>query len=223
MSQIKSFKEFLKSRSVTFVDIDETLFRTFAKIKVIKNGKIVASLNNTEFNTYQLEDGESFDFGEFRNSELFKRTSIPIQTTISLLNRIQRSAKQRNSPIYLLTARADFDNKDSLLDFLKTHNIDVGHHRDGKVHIIRAGNISSGKGSAVNKKIMIHKIMQMGNFNYVVLVDDDLSNLNAFLSVPYELSKKTILSSGGKIIFHAIIVDHGNMKDYRKEVISINK
>lgn len=217
---IKSFKDYLKSRSVTFVDIDETLFNTFAKIKVVKNNKTVRSLTNTEFNTYELQDGESFDFGEFRNAELFQKTSVPISVTIELLNRIQKTAKSRNSSIYLLTARADFDNKEGFLNTLRKYKIDVGHYRDNKIHVIRAGNISSGKGSAINKKIVIKKIIEQSNYNYVVLVDDDVSNLNAFLSISNEIDKDTIIRSGGSITLQAVVVDQGIMKNYRNVSVS---
>lgn len=217
---IKSFKDYLKSRSVTFVDIDETLFNTFAKIKVVKNNKTIKNLTNTEFNTYELQDGESFDFGEFRNAELFQKTSVPISVTIELLNRIQKTAKSRNSSIYLLTARSDFDNKEGFLNTLRKYKIDVGHIRDSKIHVIRAGNISSGKGSAINKKIVIKKIIEQSNYNYVVLVDDDVSNLNAFLSISDEIDKDTIIRSGGSITLHAVMVDHGIMKNYRNVSVS---
>ena len=52
-----------KNLGLTIFDIDDTLFRTTAQIKVVKDGKFIRSLNNQEFNTYQLKTGESFDFG----------------------------------------------------------------------------------------------------------------------------------------------------------------
>ena len=60
---------------LTIFDIDDTLFRTTAQIKVVKDGREIRSLNNQEFNTYKLQDGESFDFGEFRNAEKFNKES----------------------------------------------------------------------------------------------------------------------------------------------------
>ena len=55
---------------ITFIDIDETIFKTFATIKVLKHGQVIKKLTNQEFNTYELQDAESFDFGEFRNAEM---------------------------------------------------------------------------------------------------------------------------------------------------------
>jgi FMN phosphatase YigB (HAD superfamily) len=65
-------KEFIKakpSRILTIFDIDDTLFHTTAKIKVVKDGEVVRTLTNQEFNNYELQDGEDYDFGEFRNAE----------------------------------------------------------------------------------------------------------------------------------------------------------
>jgi len=101
---------------LTIFDIDDTLFRTTAQIKVVKDGKVVRSLNNQQFNTYQLQPGESFDFGEFRNAEKFNRESIPIKPMIAKLKAIIDNAG--NSKVIMLTARSDFDNKELFLDYI---------------------------------------------------------------------------------------------------------
>ena len=51
---MKSFKTFLEEAAgvgLTVFDIDETLFHTRAKIKVVKDGKTVKLLTNREFNS----------------------------------------------------------------------------------------------------------------------------------------------------------------------------
>jgi hypothetical protein len=37
---------------ITFIDLDETLFRTYAKVNVVKEGKVIKKLSNKEFNEY---------------------------------------------------------------------------------------------------------------------------------------------------------------------------
>lgn len=37
---------------ITFVDLDETLFNTFAKIKVLQGKKVIKTLTNAEYNKY---------------------------------------------------------------------------------------------------------------------------------------------------------------------------
>ena len=80
-------------KGITFIDIDETIFRTFAMIYVLDKGtkEVVKKLNNQEFNTYKLKDNEEFQFNEFRDADLFNKTSIPIPQTIK---RIKQQFKQ---------------------------------------------------------------------------------------------------------------------------------
>ncbi len=53
--------DFIKDKPkgiLTIFDIDDTLFHTTAKINVVKDGEVVRSLTNQEFNNYELQDGE---------------------------------------------------------------------------------------------------------------------------------------------------------------------
>ena len=58
---MKSFNEFIIERAgvgLTIFDIDETMFVTKAKVKVIKDGKTIKSLDNKQFNKYKLNKDE---------------------------------------------------------------------------------------------------------------------------------------------------------------------
>ncbi|HYC28689.1 MAG TPA: Dyp-type peroxidase, partial [Chitinophagaceae bacterium] len=92
---------------ITFVDIDETVFRTFAMVKVLKDGKLMHVLSNQEFNEYKLQPGESFDFGEFKDAEQFLKTSEPIGPVIRKIKQILNIINTRSdgSRIVFLTAR----------------------------------------------------------------------------------------------------------------------
>jgi len=81
---MKKFSEFKSDArgNLSVWDIDETLFQTKAMVHVMKDGKRIKSLSNREFNTYKLKTGETFDFAEFKNAELFNKTSVPIQRAI---------------------------------------------------------------------------------------------------------------------------------------------
>ena len=54
--------------SLTIFDIDDTLFETTALVYVVKDGVVIDKLTNQEYNVYDLKDGESFDFVEFRDA-----------------------------------------------------------------------------------------------------------------------------------------------------------
>jgi len=194
--------------SITFIDIDETLFNTNAKIHVIKDGKILKKLHNTEFNTYDLQDGESFDFVEFSDAEIFVKTSEPITPMIDTLKVMFKNIKSKGSgDMYLLTARGDFDNKEKFLDFLVSYGIPVGHVNDGDIHIIRAGN-TVGSSSAKKKQVIIRKFLDTNTYSVVQIFDDALSNLNAFLDLKEEFPDVT---------FKAYEVKHGKIIKYTRE------
>jgi len=60
MLNFKSFiTEQTRGKGLTVFDIDETLFQTKAMVKIMKDGKLVRSIDNQEYNTYKLKPGES--------------------------------------------------------------------------------------------------------------------------------------------------------------------
>jgi hypothetical protein len=111
------------NRGLTIFDIDDTLMHTTAKIRVVKDGKTVRELTNQEFNNYKLAPGEQFDFGEFRSAEKFAKESEPIRPMIAKLKAIMKNAG--NSKVIMLTARADFDDRDTFLDTFRKYGIDI--------------------------------------------------------------------------------------------------
>ena len=79
----KRFREFIGSGTLTIFDIDETLFHTKAKVGVVKDGKVIRMLDNQEFNTYKRKKGETYDYGQFANAEVFRKTSTPIARRVA--------------------------------------------------------------------------------------------------------------------------------------------
>lgn len=201
------FRDILENnlKSITFVDIDETLFKTSALIYVIKDGNVLKKLTNTEFNTYKLKDGESFDFREFADSEIFANTSEPIHSMIDKINAMFKNISAKGSDMRLLTARADFNNKEKFIEFLRSYGIKAGHYKDGDIHVIRAGNKGRGS-SAVYKKEIINEFLATKKYYKVRLYDDAVSNLNSFLEL------KEIYTD---IIFEAYIIKHGKVSKYK--------
>jgi hypothetical protein len=73
---MKSFRNFLteefKNGGLTIFDIDDTLFKTTARVTVKKGNKVVKRLKPHEHNTYDYEaKGETPDIKEFRDAEKF--------------------------------------------------------------------------------------------------------------------------------------------------------
>lgn len=176
-----SFSGYLNERTegkgLTIFDIDETLLQTFAKIKVIKNGRVVRELDNQQFNNYTLKDGEEFDFGEFKNAELFNQTSRPIEKMMKKARAILRNASRRGSKVIIITARSDFDDKKKFLDTFRKYGLDIDN-----IYVERAGNLGSGP-SAENKKVIIRRYLDSEEYSRIRFFDDAVGNLQAFNSL----------------------------------------
>ena len=174
------FKQFLEEQSgkgLTIFDIDETMFKTSAKVEVKKDGKTIKKLDNQQFNNYKLKTGEKFDFGQFTNAEIFNKTSTPIARMINKVKAILKNATKRGSRVIIVTARPNFDNKKLFLDTFRKQGIDID-----KIYVERAGNLGSGP-AADNKKVIFRKYLDQKIYKRIRLFDDAKSNLKAFLSL----------------------------------------
>jgi hypothetical protein len=114
---------------------------------------------------------------------------------------------EEGNEVCLLTARADFDNKENILNFFKRYGIKVGHYKNGEIHIIRTGNYNFIGSVARRKSYIVDKILRKKPYIKIVeMYDDNFNNLNEFL----KLSKK----HSGKI-FNAYLVEN-------EKIIKIN-
>ncbi len=167
------------NRDLIIFDIDDTLLHTTAKIKVVQNGQVVRTLTNQEFNNYKLAPGEEFDFGEFRNAEKFRQESKPIAPMIRKLKTILSHAG--NAKVIMLTARADFDDKETFLQTFQDLGIDMS-----RVHVHRAGNLPGNEAPAYKKAVWVRKYLNTRQYGHVRLYDDSMSNLKVFKDLKKE-------------------------------------
>jgi len=174
------FKEFIGSGTLTIFDIDETLFHTKAKVGVVKDGKVIRKLDNQEFNTYERKPGETYDFGEFRSAEVFRRTSVPIVRMIEKAKAIVKANKNPHSRAIICTARADFDDKHMFLQTFRDHGLPIDD-----MYVERAGNLNVDS-SAEAKKVIFRRYINTKTYTKLRLYDDAMSNLTAFLDLEDE-------------------------------------
>ena len=177
MVKFKTFLEEAAGKGLTMFDVDETMCITKAKVHVVKNGKIVKKLDNQQFNTYKKKPGEEFDFGEFKNAQVFNKTSTPIARMIDKVKAILKNATKAGSKVIIVTARPNFDNKKLFLDTFRNQGIDID-----KIYVERAGNLGGGP-AAENKKVIFRKYLDQKIYKRIRLFDDAMSNLKAFLSL----------------------------------------
>jgi hypothetical protein len=177
---MKSFKEYLLEKeeevgqgTLNVFDIDETLFKTSATVLVVKDGKVVHKMTTQkEMDAYKLKPGEKFDFSEFRNAQTFKDSAQPIPRMLDKAKAIV-SRQGNNSRTILLTARADFDDKEMFLQTFRDHGFPID-----KTHVFRAGNLTAGS-SAVAKMFILRKFIKSGKYRKIRVWDDSPKNLTA--------------------------------------------
>ena len=179
-------------------DVDDTLFHTTAKVRVMKGDKVVQSLSNSEYNTHELPDGHHYDYTEFRSAEKFDTESVPNQRMLQKMRKLHDRAKETGGKVIINTARADFDDKDRFLDAFRKQNVDIDN-----IHVHRAGNL--GLPAAEAKRIYIKQYLDTGKFKSVSLFDDDARNLDVFLSLKKEYPN---------VKFVAYMANHGYFRKY---------
>lgn len=163
---------------LTIFDIDDTLFKTTARVVVRKGEKLVKRLETGTYSKYRLKPGEAFDFSEMRDSEKFNKESRPIKRMMAKAKIILRNALATpKSKVIIVTARQDMNNKNVFLDTFRKHGFDID-----KVRVERAGKIKD-VSTPKAKAIIIHNYLKTGQYSRVRLFDDSLPNLKEFLNL----------------------------------------
>ena len=169
-------QEFTPSKLVIF-DIDDTLVHTQTKVHVIRDGRVVKSLNSHDFTHYKLQPGESFDFGDFANAHEFFTNAKPI---IPMINQLKHDIATGNK-VVMVTARADFNDRELFLDTFRKYGVDMA-----KVHVYRAGNMTGKMQTEEKKKIIIRDLLNNGHYNKAIMYDDAVPNLKSFVELKKE-------------------------------------
>lgn len=166
-------REFSNNKLVIF-DIDDTLVNTDTRVDVVRDGRVVKSLNSHDFTHYHLQPGEEFDFGRFRDAREFFTQARPIP---GMIRQLKQDIATGNKVI-MLTARADFNDRDVFLDTFRQYGIDMD-----RVHVYRAGNLNIKAATEEKKKIILKHLLGKEHYDKVIMYDDSVPNLNAFLSL----------------------------------------
>jgi len=168
----------LTGPTLTFFDVDYTLFRTFAMVLVKKGHTIVKRLSSRDYNTYVLKPGERYDYTEFRSAEFFRKTSTPIVPVLDKAKRIlTQHQRHPDSRMVILTARGRFDNHELFLETFR----DVGFAID-KVTIEFAGELNV-QPTAKAKTLCARKYIEEKKYSRIRMFDDSTDNLDWFLEL----------------------------------------
>lgn len=155
-----------KSNRIILFDIDDTLIRTTAQIRILKNGKIIKKISNAEYNEYKLGPGEEFDYTEFDDPNILDNEEFTKYW--STLKREYR----KGTHIGIITARGDCD---MIYNFFKKKGIEIKRELifaigDPKLQL--TGSI------AVRKSTIISKLAWLG-YRTFIFFDDNAANLKS--------------------------------------------
>lgn len=167
-------------RTLNVWDIDDTLFKTDARVKIMKNGKMVRYLEPGEYNHYVRKPGEEFDFMEFRDGKLFRQSAKPINNVLDKARTIIMNQTE-NSESIILTARSDFHDHHEFLQAFRDHGFPIDH-----VYVERTGNLSYLNPTAkmhTLKAVVLKKYINSGKYDRVRIWDDSKANLDMLLKL----------------------------------------
>lgn len=179
--------------ALTIFDVDETLFHTEAKVKLIGKDGNVRILTSEQFNDIKNHQGpgERLDLSEFTDAKLFHDTSKPIENMWRTAQDILEGIGHRpGSRVVVITARENFDDFGMFVETFHKHGLDISEENFFTV------------GGAENKKTKILELLQDGNYTEARMFDDHQPNLVDFLSLSEEPGLDHIL-------FEAIPVGKG--------------
>jgi hypothetical protein len=191
---------------ISFFDIDETVFNTFAQVIVRdkSTNKIIRKLNNDEFNSYKLKDNEEYDYSEFKDAKLFKATSKVINGT---MREVKRQFSDKNTMIVFLTARQDMNSNATFKDTFRVHGIKVN---DKRIRFELVGNLKKGT-IPQRKEYVIRKFLnKFKKAKDVRIYDDHKENINIldkvakdFPNINFQkfLVKNGVIKSAGQLNF----------------------
>jgi len=168
---IKMTKHPIKSLYV--FDIDDTLFRTSARARIVNTKGQVKYLSSKELKDYEFSADEIICFAEFRDAKKFAEESQPIESMIKIAQDCIKKTAEGSKTI-LLTARGDLDCKTRFLEYLNSSGLDTNN-----IYIERAGNLPNLKTSEA-KKLIINNYLKSYQYKKAYLFDDSLENILSF-------------------------------------------
>lgn len=167
------------SNKILLFDVDDTLINSDIKVYVVKNKKVIKALSSTEYNTYKLGPGESFDYKDFNSEFLLNNKSV----FLKYWDTLKREYK-KGTHIGILTARADCM---MLRRFFLKNGIDI--KKDLVFAISDPALGLSGSSIEERKAEVIERLIGYG-YNTFVFFDDNQDNLETAKSLEFKYDIK---------------------------------
>jgi len=164
--QFLHFKDFRKS--IILFDLDDTLVKSSAKIKVTNNKGESFEITPEEFTHFKKRPNQKLDMSQFKDFEILKNAKLKWP----ILN-VFKSALQSSIPVGVITAREDAD---MIWAYLKYLGLDMFGKLDKSLIFAVNGTSEFSGSTPERKKQAVEKLINKG-FKNIVMYDDDAKNL----------------------------------------------
>ena len=167
------------STKILLFDVDDTLIHSNVKVYVKKDGEVIKKLSSSEYNSYKLQPGESFDYTEFKDENILNNNSV----FLKYWDTLQREYRQ-GTHIGILTARAS---KDMFYRFFKNNGIDI---KQELVFAISDPSIRLKGKTIEDRKAEVIKRLAKWGYRTIVFFDDNIDNLKTAKKLESQCSIK---------------------------------
>lgn len=161
------------SKRIIVYDLDDTLIRSSAKIKIYdaETNEVVSSMTPSEFNYHVKNQSHYLSFEEFNCEKILGNASIIPRTFRSLKRYISKGV-----PVSIVTAR---ESKKMVMDFFRSKGVFIFPSLVFAVHDSKA----SFHGSIAERKKQAISLLIAKGYNDIVMYEDNLDNIRAVESL----------------------------------------
>ena len=160
---LENWKEYLREQRLRVFDFDDTLAKTDARIVVSKAGGNTLVLSPGEYAVYEPQEGDEFDFREFRGALINPRE---VKAVTNVFRRVV-AAGTKDRKVAILTARAP-DAYSAIRDYL----VEIGGDPDDVDFAMLGDSAPEAKSSWIEDHIK-------KGYNDIYFVDDSGKNVAA--------------------------------------------
>jgi len=162
-------------KTICIFDLDDTLVKTDAKIKVYQKetGDLLHSLTPEQYNGFENHQGHTLDFEDFNDLQILLSGTL-MEKNVKIL--IECS---KEHPIGMITARSHLK---SVLEFIREKKLPI---KEGLVFVVNDEKSGMVGNVAERKKQAFERLIRMGYCDFIYY-DDNLDNLESAKSLENE-------------------------------------
>lgn len=163
--------------TITFFDVDETLFKTDTLTRVVRSGGDDYTLTDRQLYDHMLGDGERYDYSMYGSAEFFRVSARPVE---KMLREARRVCQESDHRVVIVTARPEMDDMGLFVQTFHDHGIDVD-----AVDFNCVGSVDDYSEEDVPKRKseVFSRYLSAGDYSLARVFDDNRKNIDAFVDL----------------------------------------